>query len=198
MGWDKSSITQEILFRAFEDAGIGNVWVGHYHERAWSHFKSCVHALLNNPEANINETDFGSLVEVISLKVSYNCLLPDMEIKEGYSPIDPPIMLIMGGWHIPTNNISCVGVNIVSSALDWNLKINNPLAENNDIMHVFRSGKHLCVYPFRDNCFIKYIKEYDSLDDELSNDTFSDKFVYGALEMAVIGFKNEVTAQEFQ
>jgi len=230
-------IKSEIVKRADEMFGV-DVYV----ERAGSHFvQALVHLVdvatqqLTSPlpspkgEGVFTEQDFSGLVCQEKLVLGVNCVFPcdltsplpspigegvigGSPTGEGVIGLQYRLLRPLGVYHFSHVQCGYRHAHIVVDDRAFGYIINNPLVKNENVMYVSFVGEHVVVFPFRADCYLKYVRKFgvshkghqdsheghevDSVFLGDLSDSFSLKLIYSAIELAVVGVRNEVVVQE--
>ena len=184
-------ICYEIILRADEDLTIE-----YYKNRAESHFKSALCLLLSNEETGFLTSDYPTLVQTVKLVLGENCFMPN-DIQ---SHCDLSILRIIGAYHFSDSSNHCRGVKLTFSLVEFNDILNNKMTKTDVYSYLCYVGDKLLIFPFYEDCYISYIRSLTNNDPifrEQLDKHFSLRFLNACIDTAVIGFKREVTLQEF-
>jgi len=180
-------IAVEIVKRADEDFSSNE----YYLSRARSHFVSAVAYTLLNSETNFSEQEYHSVINVIKLELGVNCVLASEVLGAVRDGQVRPLRLL-GGYSLSGGNKKMM---IATDVNAFNSLINHHLFPYSDTSYVTMIGRQIVVYPFHENCFLKYIRWIKDDDvvfiGELYNN-FSLRFITACKDMAVVGFSGEV------
>jgi len=188
-----NSINVEIVKRADETFNVNE-----YLERAEAHFRSAIsHLLVSN--VDFTEQDYPAMVKREELRLGVNCAYPDGNIDN--IKLQFRLLRPIGAYYFSQSNVGYKSVRMIIDDKEFNHTINNPLSRISEIVNISFIEEKVIVYPFFEKCFLKYIRKFNKNDVVFTRDleeSFSLKFLHTAIDLAVVGLKNEVTAQELQ
>lgn len=188
-----SKVNEEIVKRADETFNVNE-----YLERAEAHFRSALsHLLVNN--VDFTEQDYPAMIRREELRLGVNCAYPDGNIDN--VALQHKLLRPIGAYFFSPNSVGYKSVRMIINTSEFNHIINNPLSRISEIVNIHFIGEKVIVYPFFEKCFLKYIRKFQRNDVVFGKDleeSFSLKLIHTAIDLAVVGLKNEVTAQELQ
>ena len=161
---------------------------------------------LSRGEGGFTEQDFPCLVVQEKLVLGDNCSYPDADFNK--FSLKHNILRPLGVYHFSSKNTGYRHAQMITDTSRFNYIINHPLVKDENVMYVHFVGEHVVVFPFREDCYLKYVRKFGIRNSEFGNDemdavftgdmseSFSLSLLYKAIELAVIGVKNEVVVQE--
>jgi len=189
-------IAIEIIKKADEDYESA-----YYIVRAKEHFKHAISILVIAKESVFTPADFSILDIVEKLELGINCCYP-YDIKNFPPKLNDAktVLYVHDVYHSAKNPHDILNIKLLNENDDFNNILNNPMTKFNNTMFVKLFQNIILVYPFFENCYIRYIIQPDyhsNFWDIDLNTYFSLPFMNTAIDMAVQSFKNEITLADF-
>ena len=192
-------IKNEIVKRADEDfASPSSAGDNYYLERAESHFKAAISGLLSLSGDVWSEQDYPCMVAIAELALGDNCVYPDSNVND-IPGFFPPLYRVLGVSTFCPSIGEYKNIEIVPSLAEFSKVINRPFVQISETSYIHFSQNGALVFPFFDNCTVRYIRQLQFKDDVFEGnleENFSLRFLFSAIDIATAGFKNEVTVQE--